>query len=58
MVLYHFCAKHFLPGILRDGLTLGVTPVIENGLLRFEIGQQWLTAEKDPRKQAGIRTTL
>lgn len=52
MVLYHFCAKHFLPGILLDGLTLGSTPVFENGLLRLEIGQQWLTAEKDPEKQS------
>lgn len=52
MVLYHFCAKHFLPGILRDGLTLGATPVFENGLLRLEMGQQWLTAEKDQRKQS------
>lgn len=52
MILYHFCAKHCLPGILRDGLTLGATPVFENGLLRLEMGQQWLTAEKDPRKQS------
>ena len=52
MVLYHFCAKRFLPGILRDGLTKGGTPIIENGIMRFQIGHQWLTAEKDPRKQS------
>lgn len=52
MVLYHFCARHSLLDILRDGLTLGGTPVFENGLIRLEYGQQWLTAEKDPRKQS------
>ena len=52
MVLYHFCAKRFLPGILRDGLTKGCTPIIENGIMRVQIGHQWLTAEKDPRKQS------
>ena len=52
MVLYHFCAKRFLPGILRDGLTKGGTPIIENGIMRLQMGHQWLTAEKDPRKQS------
>ena len=52
MVLYHFYAKRFLPGILRDGLTLGGTPIIEGGMMRLQIGQQWLTSEKDPRKQS------
>lgn len=52
MILYHFCAKRFLPGILRDGLTLGGTPIIEGGMMRLQMGQQWLTSEKDPRKQS------
>ena len=52
MILYHFCAKRFLPGILRDGLTKGGTPIIENGIMRLQMGHQWLTAEKDPRKQS------
>ena len=52
MVLYHFCARRFLPGILRDGLTLGGTPIIEGGMMRLKMGHQWLTAEKDPRKQS------
>ena len=52
MVLYHFCARHSLLGILRDGLTLGGTPVFENGMIRRGFGQQWLTSEKDPRKQS------
>lgn len=52
MVLYHFCAKHFLPGILRDGLTKGETPIIEGGMMRLQMGHQWLTTEKDPRKQS------
>ena len=52
MVLYHFCAKRFLPGILRDGLTKGRTPIIEDGMMRLQMGHQWLTAEKDPRKQS------
>ena len=52
MVLYHFCAKRFLPGILRDGLTKGRTPIIEGGMMRLQMGHQWLTAEKDPRKQS------
>ena len=52
MVLYHFCAKCFLPGILRDGLTKGGTPIIEDGMMRLQMGHQWLTAEKDHRKQS------
>ena len=52
MVLYHFCAKRFLPGILRDGVTLGGTPIIEGGMMRHQMGHQWLTAEEDPRKQS------
>lgn len=52
MVLYHFCAKRFLSGILRDGLTRGGTPIIEGGMMRIQMGHQWLTAEKDPRKQS------
>ena len=41
MVLYHFCAKPFLPGILREGLTKGGTPIIEGGMMRLQMGQQW-----------------
>ena len=52
MVLYHFCAKRFHPGILREGLTKGWTPIIEGGMMRLQMGQQWLTSEKDPRKQS------
>lgn len=58
MILYHFCARHSLLDILRDGLTLGRTPVFENGMIHLEFGQQWLTAEKDPRKQSWNTHTL
>lgn len=52
MVLYHFCAKHCLNDILRDGLTLGMTPVFTANSMSIMRGHQWLTAEKDPRKQS------
>lgn len=52
IVLYHFCAAHTLTRILEEGLTKGMTPVWEAGALRMEHGTQWLTAEKDPRRQS------
>lgn len=42
--LWHFTAPHLLEGILKDGIALGVTPVKENGKLRFLGAQQWLTS--------------
>lgn len=58
MILYHFCATHSLRGILRDGLTMGRTPIIERNTMRFEQGQQWLTAEKNPQKQSWATRVL
>lgn len=52
MILYHFCARWCLNGILREGLTLGGTPIFENGAVRLQMGQQWLTADKDPKNQS------
>lgn len=52
VVLYHFCAIQSLRDILRDGLTLGMTPVFAENSMSLIHGNQWLTAEKDPRKQS------
>ena len=52
MILYHFCAIHSLRDILRDGLTLGMTPVLTENNMQLIHGHQWLTSEKDPRKQS------
>lgn len=60
MKLYHFCADHMLKGILRDGLTLGSTPIHEpdpshpeyfflKGFLR---DTQWLTTDPDWTRQS------
>ena len=50
--LISFLRKTFLPGILREGLTKGGTPIIEGGMIRLQMGHQWLTAENDPRKHS------
>jgi hypothetical protein len=45
MKLYHFTAAHLVGHILRDGITLGVLPVLdEDGRVKFLAGPcQWLT---------------
>jgi len=43
MKLYHFTADLFLRGIIRDGITNGVTPLIFNGQLVLVKKTQWLT---------------
>ena len=58
IVLYHFCAARDVRSIMENGLTKGLTPVFEDGALRFEHGTQWLTAEKDPAKQSWHTHTL
>ena len=55
MKLYHFCANHMLKGILRDGLTLGRTPIQEPDpsdpeyffLKGFLNNTQWMTIDPD-----------
>lgn len=52
MVLYHFCAAHAVPSILRDGLTFWMLPLYEPLGFTLEPNWQWLTTEKDPKKQS------
>lgn len=59
MILYHYCAKTALENIKRQGLTLGVCPIINaDGTLRFIHNCQWLTAEKEADKQTWDTQTL
>lgn len=58
ITLYHFCAAHSLRSILAEGLTLGMTPVFENGEMHIEHGTQWLTADKNPQRQSWHTHTL
>lgn len=51
MILYHFCADHLLPAILREGLTLGRIAWTEKGQIRMRYGFQWLTEDPDREKQ-------
>jgi hypothetical protein len=47
--VYHFTASHLLPGIKKNGLTKGKTPVMQgNGVLGFLDHQQWLTTDGNP----------
>ena len=43
MRLYHFTARHRLEPVLRHGLTLGLTTVIDGGKTARIQGYQWLT---------------
>lgn len=52
---YHYTAKHLIPGIKKEGLTKGVTPIRtqKQGIdrLSFLTSTQWLTISRDPREQ-------
>ena len=52
MILYHFCAAQAVPSIMRYGLTLGMLPLYELTGYSLEPNYQWLTVEKDPKKQS------
>ena len=52
ITLYHFCADFCLSSILKNGLTMGSTPIFENGSLRVEGGTQWLTKDGNPDRQS------
>lgn len=45
MKLYHFCSKHHIKSILRDGLTLGCVPISLEPV-KVAPGFQWLTKNK------------
>lgn len=47
MKLYHFTAKHLLDSILKEGLTKGGLPIIEQDKVSFLTPLQWLTINKD-----------
>jgi hypothetical protein len=49
--LYHFTAKRFLAGILRDGITLGKLLVRIEPFPVFRPGWQWLTTNPDFRQE-------
>lgn len=44
MKLYHFCTKESLESIKKEGLTLGVIPVIKGDQVNVSQGFQWLTS--------------
>ena len=51
MVLYHFCAAHMIPSIMKHGLTLGQWPRI--GELHKNWPKcQWLTKDPNPKNQS------
>ena len=70
MKLYHFCPEHLLERIKREGLTLGMIPVINNGeFVGFIKNRQWLTSNKSfvqdwetgsslPYRRNAIRITI
>ncbi len=43
MKLYHFCPAHILPGIKKEGITLGNIPLIKDNKVRLIPDSQWLT---------------
>lgn len=57
MTLYHFCAAHMMPAIMKEGLTLGKYPII--GAAPDDWPKtQWLTRDLDPRRQSWATHTL
>lgn len=52
ITLYHFCAAWSVPGIMREGITKGMTPIFDGDDFRIEHGTQWLTSDKDPQRQS------
>lgn len=50
-IFYHYTAKRFIEGIKREGLTKGVTPIIDNGKLLFLQNNQWITKNRNPEQQ-------
>jgi len=42
-IYYHFTAKHLLPNILKQGLTLGKFPLVSESNISFITPCQWLT---------------
>ena len=43
MKLYHFTSANHVQGCLRDGITLGMIPVLQDGKIGVIPGWQWLT---------------
>lgn len=59
MKLFHFCGKHFVESILREGLTKGTFPRPTKSGWDFTRFRQWLTEEPDASKQSwATRHTL
>ena len=52
MILYHFAPAHMVAAIRREGLTLGKWPVFAGASVSTFYDCQWLTREKDPKKQS------
>lgn len=58
MILYHFCPVHMVESIRKNGLTLGKVPVMGDGHYSFIDNCQWLTNDKDPKKQSWATSQL
>lgn len=54
MKLYHFAPAHMVKSILRNGLTLGQLPILDDSgnLVSFIGPRQWLTKDGDWNKQS------
>lgn len=57
MILYHFCAAHMMPAIMREGLTLGKYPILGASFALWP-KTQWLTKDPDPRRQSWATRAL
>lgn len=49
--LYHFCAAQDVESIKRQGLTLGMCPVVTDYGIKFIKKCQWLTKDMNPEAQ-------
>lgn len=50
--LYHFCAAQDVESIKRQGLTLGMCPVVTDYGIKFIKKCQWLTKDMNPAAQS------
>jgi len=58
MKLYHFCPKHLIDDIKRQGLTLGVLPFVFNNRCILSGGIQWLTKNPSFEQSWEMDSTL
>jgi len=58
MIFYHFTAKHLLPDILEQGLTLGKFSLISDASISFFTPCQWLTTNSGFNTQSWNTSNL